>query len=203
MINWTKFYRSVAIINGLCFLVCVLLLLGKEKYNPGTTTVETFEEVNISSVDSAWNTPFNRSVPEEVSVLLKPQGIEVISGPVPEVKLPLVKPAKLYRDTLRTKDAEITLEIVSEGEIYQTKVESRVNHKETVRTVTNTVTKNVGGFYFSPGMDINLLGGLRKIETGITYMRPNLGLTVAPYLDLAHITKEMPLGVSLNVHIKF
>lgn len=197
------------------FLVFLLILENGTNDCIQAGTVTTVEEKTITSIDTSSNTEIKDTTPEKVPVIeTRDQVREVDPDTIPENKKHQVKTANRYQDTTYFKNATVYSDILAEGRILRKDLRAEVYHKEITSTTTKTFIKQPGGLFISPGLDYSPVNGLEALETSLTYIRGNYGLSVGGYwnfrnvpgrvmpADLERALRSSSFGIKLKIHIK-
>ena len=180
---------------------------GKENDCTPVATVTTVEEKTVTTVDSSGNSGIKNKQPEKLQVIETSDKIRKVENPkdLSEEEKKEVKTVSRYLETTNLPGAVIVSEIISEGRILEHNVKATVDHTEKTTTTTETIVKQPGGLFLSPGFDYSPLGGIEAAETTLTYIKGNLGASVGPYYNFRRIPglqNPGSFGLKLKIHIK-
>ncbi len=162
----------------------------------------TVEKIVTVSRDSAKNNEIKDFVPEEILIIELPDKIETVIYPekLSKIDQDKIKPAYKYRDTTYFPGSMVISNIISEGRILETSFVLEVENISTTVTTTKTIVKQPGGLFISPGLDYSPIGGIEAIETSLTYIKGDLGLSIGGYYNFS--APKESLGAKFKIHIK-
>lgn len=156
-------------------------------------------ERTIIKKDSFSNSEIKNRKAVTVSVLETPKLVEIVPAPekLPKAQRDLLKTAYRYRDTIRLDQATITTDILSEGRILKLDLKTSIDHLE--RTIEKTKkSASTGGLFLSPGVSYAPNVGIEAIETNLTFIKNQFGISIGGYYNIRTNTP----GIQIIFHKK-
>ncbi len=195
-------------IEHIIITVLVILLLlkscGSNDDCNRTATVTTVEETVTTKRDSTSIPGINNRLPEIVNVIETPTSVRRITDvkDLPQEQRVLVKPAHRYQDTTKLDGAVIFSDLLIEGRILDFNWIAEIDHPVKTITHTETVVKNAGGVFISPGINYSPVFGVNGLETSITYIKGSFGASAGGYYHFGFNQDPGTIGFQLKLHIK-
>ena len=185
-------------------IAILVFLLFFNGCNGESTVVATSEketiEKTVVTVDSASNNQIKNQVPEKVNVIETPQKVVTVDdvNELSEQDRKKVKQVNRYLDTTYLEGAVIFSDILAEGRILKKDIIAEIEHKETVTSITNTIIKQPGGLFISPGINYSPIFGIEAVETSLTVIKGNWGISAGGYYSFRNYSP----GIKIKIHKK-
>lgn len=190
-------------------ILAILLLIkscGAEGDCATVEAVTTIENKTVTKKDTSSVPGIKNRKPVKVNVIETPTSVRII-----ESKKDLqqtngnghIKQVYRYQDTTRLIGSTIFSDILTEGRILDFRLTTEIDHTEKTITTKETLVKNAGGLFISPGINYSPINGLDGIETTLTYIKGPLGASAGGYYNFRSINQAPgSFGLKFKLHIK-